>query len=233
MIDNFGKNTNAIVKKINSLHWTCGSSGVGKIIVCGDYEGDLNAIVKKINSLHWTYGSSGVEPEWAVEQKCVVLRPNKEREVIVLKGEVHPNASVRPIGDILVLHDGRRCFADDADESFIEQWKADYEAGKAMVWDKCTLSELSALISPHLNKGTIEFVAVCADDCEGISHERLLVRSDGSAEWHECRSCNSFWDDQWTFGRSEYYEPKTQNAANFHKRPCLCRFYEDKTCDHG
>jgi hypothetical protein len=192
----------------------------GKIIVCGDYEGDLSAIVKKINPLQWSRGHSGVKPEWAVEQECVVLRPDEEREVIVrevivLKGEVHPNASVRPIGDIFVLSDGRRCFANDADESFIEQWKADYVADGAMAWDNCTLSELSALISPHLNKGTIEFVAVRADDLEGISHERLLVRSDGSAEWHECRSynCFQFWDDQWTFGESEYYEPTTQRRT--------------------
>ena len=132
----------------------------GKIIVCGDYEGDLNAIVKKINSLQWSCGSSGVEPEWAVEQSGV-NRLYEWREVIVLKGDVHPNASLRPIGDIFVLRDGRRCFADDADELFIEQWEADYEADGAMDWDECTLSELSGLISPHLNKGTIEFVAVC------------------------------------------------------------------------
>jgi hypothetical protein len=62
---------------------------------------------------------------------------------------------------------------------------------------------------PATNKGTIEFVAVRADDLEGISHERLLVRSDGSAERHDCRSYNSFWDDQWTFGESEYYESMT------------------------
>jgi hypothetical protein len=117
-----------------------------------------------------------------------------------------------PIGDIFVLHDGRRCFADDADESFIEQWEADYEAAGAMVWDDCTLSELSALISPHLNKGTIEFVAVCADDRE-ISHERLLVRSDGSAEWHKCCSCNDYWDAQSTPWEVEYYEPKTQRPT--------------------
>ncbi len=185
-------------------------SDFGKIIVCGDYEGDLNAIVKKLNSLQWTYSSSRVKPEWAVERSGV-SRLYEWREVIVLKGDVHPNASLRPIGDIFVLHDGRRRFADDADKSFIEQWEADYEAAGAMDWDDCTLSELSGLISPHLNKGTIEFVAVC--DREGISRERLLVRSDGSAEWHKCCSYNSFRDDQWTFEKSEYYEPKTQRGT--------------------
>ena len=181
--------------------------GFIKIIVCGDYEGDLNAIVKKLNSLQWSCGSSGVEPEWAVEQKWVDWSADRpKREVIALKGHVYPNASLRPMGHILVLSDGRRCFADDADKSFVEQWKADYEADGAMEWHKCTLNELSALISPHLNKGTIEFVAVCADDLEGISHERLLVRSNGYAEWHNCSSINFFAADRWTFRETEHLQ---------------------------
>ena len=68
------------------------------------------------------------------------------------------------MGYFAVLKNGRRCFANHADKSFIvdelffEQWKA----GGHCEWHQCTLGELSALISPHLNKGAIEFVAIQA-----------------------------------------------------------------------
>ena len=39
----------------------------GKIMVCGDYEGNLKAIVDKLNSLRWSFASVGGR-EWAVEQ---------------------------------------------------------------------------------------------------------------------------------------------------------------------
>ena len=39
----------------------------GKIMVCGDYEGNLKAIVDKLNSLRWSFESVGGR-EWAVEQ---------------------------------------------------------------------------------------------------------------------------------------------------------------------
>ena len=39
----------------------------GKIMVVGDYEGDLKAIVDKLNSLRWSFDSVGGR-EWAVEQ---------------------------------------------------------------------------------------------------------------------------------------------------------------------
>ena len=121
----------------------------------------------------------------------------KSGEIIVLNGDL-PDPSLRPVGKIFVLKDGRRRFADDADASFIEQWEADKDDG-AFDWDQCTLRELSALISPHLHKGTIEFVA--AHVSRGlVRHERLLVRSDGSAEWHVCELMNDpIFADHWTW----------------------------------
>jgi hypothetical protein len=206
----------------------------GKIIVSGDYQGDLNAIVNVLNSLQWTYYPRGEQYEWGIEQPVVYDPPSAHmREIIVLNGEVlYP--SLRPIGDIFVLKDGRRCFADDADESFIAQWEADKDKG-ALDWSEYTLSKLSALISPHLNKGTMEFVAVHArsgplerirlleDRKTGagdvievygshgyVSHERLLVRSDGCVEWHACRKLDWTGDGGETL--SEYYEPSTLTA---------------------
>jgi hypothetical protein len=114
-----------------------------------------------------------------------------------------------------VLSDGRRCFANDADESFIEQWEA--EKGEPGVFDfvVCTLGELSALISPYLNKGTIEFVAVLATWAD-VCHERLLVRSDGSAEYHRT-SENRFVSNSGTYTVSEYYEPESSKGARSRK----------------
>jgi hypothetical protein len=43
-------------------------------------------------------------------------------EIIVLTGDL-PKPSLRPVGKIFVLKDGRRCFAGDADASIIEQWE--------------------------------------------------------------------------------------------------------------
>jgi len=195
----------------------------GKIIVCGDYEGDLKAIVDVLNSLLWNEivdslnwlecTRSAGERQWTVKQSRVRELgvpgggANKRREIIVPNGR--SNVTLRPIGDIFVLEDGRRCFAKDADESFIEQWEADKDDG-ARDWDKCTLSELSALISPHLNKGTIEFVAVGASWAD-VRHERLLVRSDGSAEYHSTSSL--FDSNSGTNTDSEYYEPESSKGA--------------------
>jgi len=197
----------------------------GKLIVCGDYEGDLKAIVDVLNSLLWTeivdglnsleWTRSAGERQWTVKQSRVRELgvpgggANKGREIIVPNGR--SNVTLRPIGDIFVLEDGRRCFAKDADESFIEQWEADKDDG-ARDWDKCTLSELSALISPHLNKGTIEFVAVHASRAY-FSHERLLVRSDGSAEYHSSISNGLFDSNSGTNTDSEYYEPESSKGA--------------------
>jgi hypothetical protein len=172
----------------------------GKIIVAGDYEGDLKAIVDKLNSLRWSFESVGGR-EWAVEQSSA---PEK-REKIVLNGDL-PDATLRPVGKIFVLKDGRRCFADAADASIIEQWKADKDDG-ASNWDIYTLRELSALISPYLHKGTIEFVAVSVSRGY-VRHERLLVRSDGCAEWHVCESrTEPISADHWTRRDMEYYDP--------------------------
>ena len=181
----------------------------GKIMVFGDYEGNLKAIVDKLNSLRWSCESVGGR-EWAVEQSSAAERGDnkkrhEKREIIVLNGDL-PDPSLRPVGKIFVLKDGRRCFADDADASIIEQWEADKDDG-AFDWDAYTLRELSALISPHLHKGTIEFVAVSVS--RGlVRHERLLVRSDGCAEWHVCASMNDpLFADHWTHRDTEYYDP--------------------------
>jgi hypothetical protein len=183
----------------------------GKIIVSGDYQGDLNAIVNVLNSLQWSYYPRGEQYEWGIEQTVVYDPPSAHRrEIIVLNGEVlYP--SLRPIGDIFVLKDGRRCFADDADKSFIAQWEADKDKG-ALDWSEYTLGKLSALISPHLNKGAIEFVEVRAAGGM-IDHERLLVRSDGSAEYHNCHSRNFIYFHSGTNTDSEYYEPESSKGA--------------------
>ena len=181
----------------------------GKIMVCGDYEGNLKAIVDKLNSLRWSFESVGGR-EWAVEQSSghdrgANKKRHKKREKIVLNGDL-PDPSLRPVGKIFVLKDGRRCFADAADASIIEQWEADKDDG-ASDWDVYTLRELSALISPHLHKGTIEFVAVFVSRGY-VRHERLLVRSDGCAEWHVCESrTEPVSADHWTRRDMEYYDP--------------------------
>jgi hypothetical protein len=186
----------------------------GKIIVCGDYEGDLKAIVDSLNSLEWTAPAG--ERQWTVKQSRVrdLGVPEggayKRREIIVPNGDSNP--TLRPIGEIFVLKDGRRCFAKDADESFIQQWEADEGEEGVFDMDQCTLSELSALISPHLDKGTIEFVAVRASRAD-VCHERLLVRSDGSAKYHNRTSHNFFDANSGTHPDSEYYEPESSSKS--------------------
>jgi hypothetical protein len=136
----------------------------GKIMVFGDYEGDLKAIVDNLNSLQW-----GIGGQWAVKQSRVP-GGGARREIIAPKGDY--NATLR-----------------------------------------CTLSELSAFISPHLNKGTIEFVAVRASWSD-IWHERLLVRSDGSAEYHKCISDMA---DSESYPETMYYEPESSKGARSRK----------------
>jgi hypothetical protein len=174
----------------------------GRIMISGDYEGDLKAIVDSLNSLRWSFrDSDGEQQEWVVEHRSVEkfsrTGTREECEIIVLNGNIRC-PSLRPMGHFLVLKNGRRCFADDA-ESFIE-WKAD----GALAWDRCTLKELYALISPHLNKGTIEFVAVHASRGY-VSHERLLIDADGRAEWDNCYSHNCSGLDRWTRRETERY----------------------------
>ena len=178
------------------------ANNYGQIIVVGEYEGDLKAIVDRLNSLRWSFGSSdGEKHEWTVEEE-ITDRPDGtyEREIIALSGDV-TCPSLRPMGRFFVLKNGQRCFADDADESFIEQWDNDHGARE---WDECTLGELSDLISPHLTDGRIEFVAVHASRTD-VSHERLVFSPYGYAEWHNCDSSSRFGLDRWTRGETEDY----------------------------
>jgi hypothetical protein len=166
------------------------------------------AVLSKLHRNEFSLSTGG--REWAVEQSSAdeqgaYKKRHKKREIIVLNGDL-PDPSLRPVGKIFVLRDGRRCFVDDADASIIEQWEADKDGG-ASNWDVYTLRELSALISPHLHKGTIEFVAVFVLRVF-VRHERLLVRSDGCAEWHVCESRNDFgFADHWARRDTEYYDP--------------------------
>jgi hypothetical protein len=98
---------------------------------------------------------------------------------------------------------------------FIKQWEAEKRLWGACDWDECTLSELSAHISPHLSKGTIEFVAVLASSAYAF-YERLLVRSDGSVEYHKCASDN-YAPDGGSNPKSEYYEPESSKGARSRK----------------
>ena len=100
----------------------------GKIMVFGDYEGDLKAIVDKLNSLRWSFESVGGR-EWAVEQSSAHEsgaykgsdhkkgryhkkgrdhkkgKDHKKREIIVLNGDL-PDPTLRPVGRFLCLKTG-------------------------------------------------------------------------------------------------------------------------------
>jgi hypothetical protein len=79
-----------------------------------------------------------------------------------------------------VFADGRRIFRDEADESVVEKWKTEDKWETEEV--TYSLKELSDLISPHLTKGTIEFVAVANEKNRYAYCDRLVIRSDGSAK---------------------------------------------------
>ena len=142
-----------------------------KIMVFGDYEGDLKAIVDNLNSLQWGSG------QWAVKQSRVP-GGGARREIIAPEGDYNQTL-------------------------------------------ECTLSELSGTLSElsafnftaTLNKGTIECVAVRASWFD-VWHERLLVRSDGSAEYHKCTSSTS---DSESDLESMYYEPESSKGARSRK----------------
>jgi hypothetical protein len=178
-----------------------------KMIVCGDYEGDLNTIVHVLSTGFW-FG------EWRVGRDIC----EREREIIVLNGNII-NPTSCPEDNILLLEDGRRCFEDEADDAFVEQWEAERGEDNGGAYRECdhrrecTLGEISALISPHLNKGTIEFVAVHASEI-AIYHTRLLIRSDGSAEWHRCISRDfAIGDCAGTYSETQYYEPEGERRG--------------------
>jgi hypothetical protein len=81
----------------------------------------------------------------------------------------------------LILRDGRRCFEDEASEAIIAEWEA--EDGDYDLADY-SLEFLSNLIASHLTKGTIEFVSVAFERSLYAFHERIVIRTDGSAERH-------------------------------------------------
>jgi hypothetical protein len=172
----------------------------GTIVVCGDYEGDLNAVVSILNSLDF-----GDYPQFQVH------RDEREGRVYIHLSYDHVQyPTLFPRRELYVLKDGRRVFAEEADESVVLQWEA--ENGD-FDFVEYSLGELSSLISAHLTKGTLEFVAVAHEKCREAYHERLVIRSDGSAERH--RSISEIYSTTapWTHIRSEYCDPSDERQA--------------------
>lgn len=169
----------------------------GIIIVCGDYEGDLNAICDVLNSLDMTNDDA----RFAVyENEGIIGLDSYEVQ--------YPTLS--PCRDFYVLDDGRRVFFDEADQSIIDEW----EQGKCLSeGQEYTLEQLSALISPHLTKGAIEFMAVAHEKCRYAYCERLVIRSDGSAERRRYHTDIHSTTEPWSHDEYEQYDPRVQKQA--------------------
>ena len=171
----------------------------GTIIVCGDYEGDLNAIVNVLNSLE-------------LNSDCVQFQVHKDkRESIYLDSRCVQYPTLSPSRRIYVFEDGRRVSADEADEAVIQEWEDN--DGDLDCDEPYTLEELSSLISPHLSKGTLELVAVATEKNRYAYYERLVFRSDGTAEWHHHSADIDSINVPWSYSLSEHYDPKANKRA--------------------
>ena len=80
-----------------------------------------------------------------------------------------------------------------------------------------SLEQLSNLISPLLTKGTIELVAVGAEKLHYVYYERLIIRSDGSAERHMHQS-DAESRSLWNYEGSESYDPRAKKRSRAKKR---------------
>lgn len=170
----------------------------GTIIVCGDYEGDLNAIVNVLNWLKLTSDRAQFQVH------------KDEREYIYLDSHCVQYPTLSPSRRIYVFEDGRQVSADDADEVVIQEWEDN--DGDLDYGEPYTLEELSSLISPHLRKGTLELVAVANEKDTYAFCERLVIRSDGTADWHlyYADGCSTA---RWRHSVSDHYDPRANKRA--------------------
>jgi hypothetical protein len=175
------------------------TEAVGMMIAVGDYKGDLKAITDVLNSLHMFECSD--DREWTVYGNGT----------IGLHGWTNHSPSVYPWRYTLVFKDGRRYLAHEAERSVHEEWE--YEDGE-MDCEVYSLEQLSKLISPHLTEGALEIVAmaqevpVSYEAGIGAYCERLVIRSNGSAEPHHywARACKR---KVWEADETENYDPNT------------------------
>jgi hypothetical protein len=167
----------------------------GTIIVCGDYEGDLDAIAEALNSLK--LNTSDVQ--FSVYD-----------DDIVLDGIGVQYPTVFPSREIYVFGDGRKVFADASDASVVEQWEADEDGD--LESESYSLEELGGLISPVLTKGTIELVAVANEKNRYAYYDRLIIRSDGSAERHSGMS-DALTRTSWNTHGSDQFVPSEKSRA--------------------
>ena len=163
----------------------------GTIIVCGDYKGNLDAIADVLNSLK-------------LNADDVQFSVRDDEGIIGLDGVGVQYPTVFPSREIYVFGDGRRVFADESDDSVVEQWEA--EGDGDLDSESYSLEELSGLISPHLTKGTIELVAVANEKNRYTYHDRLIIRSDGSAERHSDMS-DALTRGSWSTHGSDKFDP--------------------------
>jgi hypothetical protein len=142
----------------------------GSIFVCGDYKGDLKQIANALGRLTSDY--PGHQSAFEVD---------RDKNRIVWNGDCCGGTSVYPKRHVLMLSDGHRIYADEADELAFKQWETDDGD-----WDceKCDLETVSRLVSPLLTSGTIELVLFENREYFSILYERLVVRCDGSVEIH-------------------------------------------------
>lgn len=169
----------------------------GTIIVCGDYEGDLDAIAEVLNSLR-------------LNQDGAQFSAYDDEGIIGLDGFGVQYPTVFPSREIYLFGDGRKVFADASDASVVEQWEADKDGD--LESESYSLEELSGLISPLLTKGTIELIAVGNEKNRYAYYDRLIIRSDGSAERHSDMS-DALTRGSWNTHGSDEFDPSEKRRA--------------------
>lgn len=174
------------------------SLDIGSILVCGDYKGDIKQIANVLGKLIGYY--PGNEPGFEA---------NEDESKLDWNGDCWGLVSIDPERHSLKLSDGRRVYADEADEMILKQWEAD---GGDSDCEECDLETVSRLVSPLLTSGTIELVSFTTMQCFFISHGRLIIRSDGSVELHDIYSTSRV-DEEWTQCVSERYDPAEKRDA--------------------
>ena len=101
-----------------------------------------------------------------------------------------------------MFKDGRRYLNQEAEKSVCEEWE---DEGGDMDCEVYSLEQLSELISPHLTEGALEIVAMAQELPVAYEmgicsyYERLVIRSNGSAERHHywARACTrEAWDSK-------------------------------------
>jgi hypothetical protein len=169
----------------------------GTFIVCGDYEGDLDAIAEVLNSLR-------------LNQDDAQFSVDDDEGIIGLDSVGVQYPTVFPSRKIYVFGDGGRVFADESYDSVVEQWEAEEDGD--LDSESYSLEELSDLISPHLTKGTIELVAVANEKNRYAYYDRLIIRSDGSAERRSDMS-DALTRGSWNTQGSDQFDPSVKKRV--------------------